>query len=633
MDVGEALRQAEDRYRILLEQAPIGVFLYDRDLCITESNQRFAEILGSEVGRLVGLDMTRLRDQKVLPTLRAALEGRAEKWEGWYEATTGTATVYVTLRVVPRLDRDGAVVGGIGIVDDLTDRIVALEALRTSEQRLALYVRESPLGLVVWDPEGRVVEWNPAATRIFGHSPPEAFGRPWTFLEAPGSDGAMRAMMEALLAGRGGDHATLEHVRKDGARITCLWRSASLVDAAGKVIGAASIVDDVTERREMEAKLRKTDRMVAVGTLAAGVAHEVNNPLAYLKANLDIAVGRKLPALRETLERIDGEGGAAARRQLGEIEEMLALAREGAERVRVIVNDLKTFARADDGTRQLCDVDHVLDAAIQMAKHEIRERATLVREDGETPLVLANQARLGQVFLNLLLNAAQALPKGSPAAHQIRVATTTDARGRCVVTVADTGPGIDAAIQARIFDPFFTTKPREGTGLGLWIARQITESIGGEIAVQSEPGHGACFTVTLPPAEVGVAASVEAAAPPHVLVVDDEPAIARAIAAMIGSGHAVSTATTGEEALACLRGGAHFDLVLCDLMMPGTSGIDVYETIARERPEMADRFVFITGGAVSERAEEFCARMQGRTLAKPFGARELRAFLPSARTS
>ena len=241
---------------------------------------------------------------------------------------------------------------------------------------------------------------------------------------------------------------------------------------------------DLTDRKLMQARLLQSDRMASVGTLAAGVAHEINNPLAYVKANLDVLASRRIPQLAVLLrsleeERIEHLGGGEPddsayelSERLSQIAAMIDLAREGAERVRSIVRDLKTFSRADEETTTPVDVARVLDASVNMAWNEIRHRAKLIKEYGEVPPVEANESRLGQVFLNLLINAAQAIPEGRAYEHEIRVRTYADANDeRVVIAVSDTGSGIAKDALYRIFDPFFfTTKAvGVGTGLGLWI--------------------------------------------------------------------------------------------------------------------------------------------------------------------
>jgi signal transduction histidine kinase/ligand-binding sensor domain-containing protein len=238
-------------------------------------------------------------------------------------------------------------------------------------------------------------------------------------------------------------------------------------------------------------RLVHAEKMAAVGTLAAGVGHEINNPLAFIIANLNYAS-------EEVREAAQEEG---KRERWAEVEEALGEALQGADRVRRIVQDLRTFSRLAPEHRERVELHAVLDSTLSVADGQVRPRARVVKDYGAVPPVLVDESRLGQVFLNLLMNAAQAIPEGHPQANEIRVSTRQDERGRAVVSVRDTGTGIAPEVLPRIFEPFFTTKPvGVGTGLGLSICHTYVQAMGGEIRVQSELGRGATFEVVLPPA-------------------------------------------------------------------------------------------------------------------------------------
>ena len=763
-DLSEALRESEQRYRTLFEQAPVGVFLYDRELRLLDFNARFVEILRSSRDKLLGLEMRTLRDQRILPALEQALRGEAASYEGPYEGTTGPARLHVALRMAPLRDARGEVMGALGIAEDVTDQARAASALQDSEQRLALHVRRSPLGVIGFDPGGRIVEWNASATRIFGWSEAEALGKEAVELLVPAwARDKVSDVFRALTARRGGERSINENVTKDGKIILCDWYNTALVDDAERVIGVASVIDDITERnqaenalrrsevrfralienapdalavyppddrrvvyanpafasmlgyeapqvllghpiddyvhpddraildrrwtrlveargmlpaqeyrmvrqdggivhaefvsmiidyderphviafgrdlteqRQMQARLLLADRMVSVGTLAAGVAHEINNPLAYAMTNLEAVAARRLPPLVARLREM-GDEAAVIGEQLSQAAAMIEVAREGCDRMRDIVRDLRLFTRgADEDRRTLVDVRRVIDASINVAWNEIRHRARLVKDYRDVPPVVANEARLGQVFLNLLVNAAQALQVGSAAENVIRVTASTEA-GNVAVEVRDTGAGIAPGHLARIFDPFFTTKPvGVGTGLGLWICHGIVTSLGGSISADNAPGGGAVFRVVLPPATQPVDERTPSPHPPavdadaprlRVLVVDDETAIGRTLAIGLADEFEVATATSGREAIELLADEDRFDVVLCDLMMPDVSGMDVYERVAERSPRLAARFVFVTGGAFTERARAFVEHVGAPVLEKPFDLATLSPIL------
>ena len=255
------------------------------------------------------------------------------------------------------------------------------------------------------------------------------------------------------------------------------------------------------ERERMQAMLVQADRLASLGVLAAGVVHEVNTPLAYILSNLDW-LDEELPSLGKALERQSGGESpelTTLSRRLQAVASTLRDIREGAERVRHIARDVKAFARDSDDESVLVDLREVLDAALKMALVHIRYRARVVRDYREVPLVLANEARLAQVFLNLVVNAAQALPEDGKE-HEIRVRLWTGPTGEACAEVTDTGMGIAPEHMAHLFEPFFTTKPSgEGTGLGLFICKSIVEGFDGTISVESRPGKGTTFRLSLPP--------------------------------------------------------------------------------------------------------------------------------------
>jgi PAS domain S-box-containing protein len=388
------------------------------------------------------------------------------------------------------------------------------------------------------------------------------------------------------------------------------------------ISGFVVITQDITEKKEAEARLLVADRMVTVGTLAAGVAHEINNPLASVVANLDLALQ-------------DAKGLVAQSTLPSELIDEISDARAAADRVRLIVRDLKVFSRTEDDRRGPVEVERVIESTLRMAWNEIRHRARLIKDYERVPMAMANESRLGQVFLNLLVNAAHAIPEGDVQNNTIRISTSLGTCGRVLVRIADTGCGMSPAVVERLFTPFFTTKPAGlGTGLGLAICHRILTSLGGDIRLRTEEGKGTEFTVALAicPVDEVNATRLPSAVPPapkrgRVLVVDDDPTMSRTARRILGEEHDVVTVENGRQALDLLGNGRDFDVVLCDLMMPQVSGMEVYEEM-RERDEaQAARIVFITGGAFTPRAREFLDSVSNHRLEKPFDARGLRALV------
>jgi len=403
------------------------------------------------------------------------------------------------------------------------------------------------------------------------------------------------------------------------------------VEAESGAVVWDGVMLDMTERKDLQARLMLSDRMASIGTLAAGVAHEINNPLTYVLANLHILSKRAQKAIAS-----DDENNKFRRKLLSEDTlELLSETADGARRVRDIARDLKTFSRSSDEVQPV-DVRAVLDSSVRMAINEIRHRALLERNYEEVPLVLANASRLGQVFLNLIVNAAQAIPEGAAENNQITVETTLSAGGDVDIVVRDTGTGIPQHLMQRIFEPFVTMKPvGVGTGLGLYICRDIIQNIGGEILVDSKQGEGTAFTVRLPPAPKGSVLPANRPTPKQkqehlprarLLVIDDELNIGRSFERSLPE-HDVTVVNSGREGIKLLDEGKQFDLIFCDIMMPDLTGRDVYEHISAHHQGMLDKIVFMTGGAFTEKASEFAGSVNAQRIDKPFEWSTIRTVL------
>jgi CheY-like chemotaxis protein/signal transduction histidine kinase len=490
-------------------------------------------------------------------------------------------------------------------------------------------------GVVVVDGTGRLILWNAAADALLAEGPrdvaPYLHPEVWPIYAPDGNSKVPpdQAPLARALRGESIDAQELL-MRPPTARreVRLSVNARPLRDEAGAPRGAVAVWRDVTAERAAQAQLLVADRMASVGTLAAGVAHEINNPLASVIANLGLAVEEV-----RALNRRPDLGGA-----FGELEAELTDAAEAAERVRLIVRDLKIFSRGEEDRRGPVDVHAVLDSALRMAWNEVRHRAQVVKAYGEVPSVDANASRLGQVFLNLIVNAAQSFPAGKADLNQIRLRTHTseDAGGRVVVEVEDTGPGMPPEILARLFTPFYSTKAvGAGTGLGLSICQRLVSGLGGEITVRSRLGEGTTFRVALPlaassPEAAAPSATATAAAAPRrgrVLVVDDEELIGSAVRRILGREHEVRAVTRAQEALAAIEAGERWDLILCDLMMPIMTGMDLHAALSAAAPEQAARMVFLTGGAFTTAARAFLDAVPNVRMDKPFDAHALRAFV------
>jgi PAS domain S-box-containing protein len=483
--------------------------------------------------------------------------------------------------------------------------------------------------LAVVHRQGRIVFVNPALVRALGlGSREELVGTPVVDLY----DAESRAVVEAriLAPPPNAAHPTFGlRWRAKGGAFRTTEAAATVIDLDGAA-AVAVVARDVTERAEFQDRLLERDRMAAIGTLSAGVAHEINNPLTYLLVNLEHVLRRlrAASASDDPIAELDEAAGG-----MPGLVQALQQAVDGANKVRQIVRDLLTFSQGSVEQRGGVDVRGIVESATQMAWHEIRHRARLVKNMSEVPPVDANEARLGQVFLNLLVNAAQAIPEGRADQHEVRVVTRTDDQGNVVVEVSDTGMGIPPENLSRIFDPFFTTKGETGTGLGLAISHGAIRSLGGEITVTSVSGRGTTFHVVLPPSK-----SWRGAAPSsshdlrtqvrrRVLVVDDEPLVGEAIARALSEDNDVEVVTEAKQALARVQKGAVYDIVFCDLMMPVMTGMDLYAEIVRVAPRLAGRLVFMTGGAFTPRARAFLENVVNPCLEKPLDTSKLRSIV------
>jgi PAS domain S-box-containing protein len=543
----------------------------------------------------------RLRNESLVAGLTAAQE-RLESLNAMLERRVANRTAELERSLALRLDSEARLLRFRLLLDHIGEAI-----------------------LVAGARDLRVIEANDGACDLLQASPEALLGRRLDELGiSPSLDGAAgRALVESL---RPGEVRTFEdrRVHSDGPP-----RALELSMAVREIerqLYVLVVARDVSARKEMENRLAQSGLLASLGSLAAGVAHEINNPLAYVLANL-----QHLAA--------DLESSALPPREKASLLEVVQESLEGARRARAIMRDLSSLSPREQAAPEPVDVRAVLQSCVNVATSEIRHRATLVRELADVPPVSGDRTRLAQVFLNLLVNAAHAIPEGDAAKHRITLRTRFDAAGGMVlVDVADTGCGIPAADMSRIFQPFFTTKPvGRGTGLGLSICRGIATALGGDISVASRPGEGSTFTVSLRPALSGLdpprarpspAAMLESERSARLLVIDDDPGVARALRRALLQ-RDVTVAIGGLAGIAALEK-ERFDVVLCDVMMPDVTGMDVHRRLRELRPGAERTIVFVTGGTFSEEARAFLQAIPNARLSKPFEFEDVRAAVRSA---
>ena len=597
LDVGETPRDVSFCGHVVADDAPLVV----RD---AHSDERFADnplVTGDPRVRFYAGMPLRTRDGRVLGALCAIDHAPREPTAAELEALELLATQVVAQLEARRARRA------------LAEHRAKAEA---SARQLASLLEAMAEGVVVHDRDGRIVQSNSAALGILGVTRDSLHGlrtseTPIRAIRESGDAVAEREYpaTRARLTGEA-QIGVVMGVRRPNEEIT--WLSVNSIprhDADGNVLEVITTFHDITTLKTATQRLHEQERLATTGTLAAGIGHEINNPLAYVGANLEFAY-----------EELRTGGTNLEPERLEEIRHALADARDGAGRIGRIVRGLRALSRQDVALVGV-SVESVIETAVSMAAHELN-RATVVVEPIEVPLVLADESRLTQVLVNLLVNAAQAFDGNDRSNNRVEIgARVVD--GRIHVEVRDNGPGVPPAIERRIFDPFFTSKPvGQGTGLGLSVSRSIMAALGGELRL--EPSRrGATFSVILSRAPDDSASDAARQRRGRVLVIDDEPAVLATIKRILEREHDVVVVADPREALRVLEAdGASYDVVLCDISMPHLTGEELFEKVAATQPAVAGRFVFVSGCAVRA-SPSFLQRIDGARLDKPFAAQKL----------
>jgi signal transduction histidine kinase/ActR/RegA family two-component response regulator len=532
--------------------------------------------------------------------------------------------VFIRALSAPLFGADGALTHVIVAFLDISKEVEADAQRRLMEERLLLACNHAPMVIWMADADGVITMSEGAGLASLNVKSGQLVGQ----------------NVFDLYAG----HPTIPGYIRRALRGDSFWYTVEVGEAVydswitplrgpdGQVIGLTAVSNDVSHVRKLQKKAIQNDRVMALGTLAASVAHEINNPLTYVLANSD-ALADEIDALEAMAGGIEGPAAGNVRASIALIRDKLGPIRSGASRIAGITRDLRTFSRPDESSLVRVDVRTVVESVLRLVNKEVEARAQLVLDLQPTPPTIGNEARLVQVVLNLIVNAYQALPPDAPSHNQVHVATRAEG-GQIIIEIGDTGPGVLATDRELIFEPFFSTKEiGQGTGLGLFVCRNIVRGFSGEIDVRDRPGGGALFRVTLPAAAADVAAPIVEATPParpaievaaagggrHVVVIDDDAMVARALALQLReAGYRVTTYNDGQAGIEALLATDDVALVFCDLMMTGMTGIEVAERLAADSPALARKLVLMTGGAFSPAAREFVARHRDRTVEKPF---------------
>ncbi|MFK8003744.1 MAG: ATP-binding protein [Polyangiales bacterium] len=523
---------------------------------------------------------------------------------------------------------------------------VADTRLQQSEAFYRGVVQCTEDAVVVCDQEsGECVEANPAACRLFQYTTAEFKAVP---REALFADSAPRNVQDAT--GERGQARTCETwlLRKDGTSFVADMMQNSFENGGRRRL--VMIIRDISDKERQRLQLERSQRLASVGEIAAGVAHEINNPAAFIQMNNEIISAQidELAAFYASgQELIEAEVDPARRRAL---EALFAKApdlaaiyttasdnREGVERIRAVSRDLRLFARTEEHAVVEENLNAIVHGALKMLGNEVRHRATVTLDlADDLPPFPAWSGKFSQVATNLLLNAVQSITEGNAEANEIRVRTSREA-DELILSVEDTGGGIDEETMTHVFEPFFTTKPAEfGTGLGLPLCAKIVADHGGRIVVASTLGEGSCFRVHIP-LDNGLRVTIpppapvtEDTAPGRILVIDDDPGMVRAYRRMLRR-HDATVVSSGAEALALLEQREDFELVLCDLMMPEVDGLEVYASLMASAPHVAERLVFCTGGAFTTRARKFLEAIENEVVEKPLSHADVGRLLRNVR--
>jgi len=539
-----------------------------------------AEVFLPQVGRAIWDS-----DRKILRS------GETRTFEEFGTAA-GVTRLYLATKG-PFRDPNGEVIGLLGICRDITDRKRAEEEIRSSQQSLRMHIEKTPLAVVEWDLDFRVSGWNPSAEATFGYTRDEAIGQRGDFIVPPQYREHVTQVWRQLLSRTGGSRSTNDNLTKDGRIITCDWHNTPLVDEAGRVLGVASFVEDVTERVALEERFRQSQKMEAIGRLAGGVAHDFNNLLTVILGYTQV-LADGLPA--------------------GRLADSTAQIKSAAERAAGITRQLLAFSRKQVLSPRVIDLNDIMLNLDSLLRRLIGEDIEVFTVPGRNlAAVKADPGQIEQVIMNLALNARDAMPRGGKLTLETANADLDDGYARdhaplepgsfVMLAVSDNGVGMTPDVQARIFEPFFTTKEvGKGTGLGLSTVYGIVKQSGGFIWVYSEPGRGTTFKIYFPRVEQPATAAGAEKKPSSVqhgretiLLVEDDPQLRELTSSVLAqSGYKMLVAGSPEEGLAIARNN-HSDirLLITDVVMPRMNGRQLAEQLLQIAP--AVRVLYISG--------------------------------------
>jgi len=632
------LRASEERLRMVTENARVGLVMLDTDRRYTFANATYAEILDlpqtNLVGRKVAEVLSGLYEGQIAPRLDRAFAGERVTYELFQPSAAQTR--YYSVRYEP-MHRHGRVELVVVVITEITERKAAEEALRSSEERFRQLA--DTIDEVFWmtDPAKQEMLFvSRAYEKVWGRTCESLYAAPLTWAEAIHPEDRLRVLAVMKAKQASGDYdETYRIVRPDGAVRWIHDRAYPVRDAAGAVFRVAGVAQDVTETKQLEAQFFRAQRLESIGTLASGIAHDLNNILAPIMMSAQM--------IRQTSNR-------------AETEVILATVEGSAQRGAQLIRQLLTFGRGIEGEKRALALGTLITEMESIARQTFpRNISIAIKVQARLWPIFGDPTQIHQMLLNLCVNARDAMPDGGRltlSAENVRLDEGAVAMRRgmkagdyVMLSVIDTGTGMTAEVIDKIFDPFFTTKAEgKGTGLGLATVLGLVKSHQGFLTLTSEPGKGTVFLVYLPallaPA-VEVARGPEAAVPDGsgqlVLVVDDEAGIREALeVTLMRHGYRVLVAEDGERGLAVFsRAREKIELVVSDLDMPKLDGIEMLRRMREAKPGLR----FIVSSGVSSGQVAVSRKPQIRSLgvwailAKPYAARELLVAVHQAVTA
>lgn len=512
--------------------------------------------------------------------------------------------------------------------------------LAVSEQRYRLLLDKASCGIIISTADGVILEANEQLERIFGLPKTQIIGKQFQqFLVQ--TDREYFEVLTKKLQREKSFYQNESRVQHPSGVFRDIEYSIIYIEI-GEESYLQTIINDITDQKRLRSRSILSDKLATVGTLAAGVVHEINNPMTWILQNLAL-MKTELQDLMADINRLLSNVSEetmldkkinklmtfteVVKHTLVKLADVNDESIEGADRVHDIVRSLKNYARVDDETAALVDVHGVINMAIKMAYHEFKNYAKLERDFAPSmPPTMLQRGKLQQVLLNLILNAAQALTESHSEKKCICIKTRVN-DNRIQIDISDNGSGISQENLAHIFEPFFTTKPVGiGTGLGLPICQEILHSLGGEIKVQSQIGEGSTFTVLIPLIEENRGLNISYSnkdviqiSHGTILVVDDEPSLLKTMQRILEPHHEVVLAKGGYAALEFLsRQPERFDVIVSDLSMPDVNGKDLYFYLLDKHPGLEQRIIFVTGGVDLLHFKQFLTDIKNPCIEKPF---------------